>query len=222
MKYLGIPLKVGKMKKVDWMPLIDKVESSLPNWKGRFLSRGGRLVLINSVLSSIPAYWMSFFYFPMWVIKRIDKIRRAFFWSGKNKVSGIKCLSKWENLCRSKEQGGIGIINLHWQNIALLGKWLWKLLTNEENLWVKFIRNRFFRRRNVFKLSGIHTPGASSVFQDIWKHCKIFSLGIRKDCGKGLNVLFWKDLWIGEISLDKRFPDLFLLASDRWCTVNSS
>lgn len=77
--YLGIPITLGRMKNRDWFPLIDKVEKKLPCWKGYTLSRGGRLTLINSVLSSIPSYWMSYFFLPCWVVDRIDQIIRAFF-----------------------------------------------------------------------------------------------------------------------------------------------
>lgn len=85
--YLGIPIKVGRMNKEDWRPLLDKVEKLLPNWKGACLSRGGRLTLVNSVLSDSPSYWMSYFRLPCWLVDKIDGIRRAF--SGMVK---IRCL----------------------------------------------------------------------------------------------------------------------------------
>ena len=39
---------------------------------GRVSSVGGRLVLINSVLSSLPVFMMSFFEVPKGVLKKID------------------------------------------------------------------------------------------------------------------------------------------------------
>jgi hypothetical protein len=45
-----------------WAKLIEeKIEKKLSGWKGKHLSYGGRLVLINSVLSSLPMFMMSFF-----------------------------------------------------------------------------------------------------------------------------------------------------------------
>ena len=42
------------------VPFIDKIAKRLPKWKGKFLSLGGRLILINAVLSSIPIYFLSY------------------------------------------------------------------------------------------------------------------------------------------------------------------
>jgi hypothetical protein len=40
---------------------------------------GGRLVLINSVLSSLPMFMMSFFEIPRGVLKKLDYFRSQFF-----------------------------------------------------------------------------------------------------------------------------------------------
>ncbi|PON67927.1 hypothetical protein PanWU01x14_099240, partial [Parasponia andersonii] len=55
-KYLGMPLG-GNLEKLDfWEPIVAKVTKRLDRWKRAFLSRGGRLALIQSVLSSIHSY----------------------------------------------------------------------------------------------------------------------------------------------------------------------
>lgn len=78
-KYLGLPLRNKKLKKDDWFKVIDKVEYILNSWKSKHLSLGGRLTLVNSVISSIQSYFLSFFLFPAWVISKLDKINRGFF-----------------------------------------------------------------------------------------------------------------------------------------------
>lgn len=60
------------------------------SWKVRYLSLGGRLTLVNSVLSAIPTYWLSLFKIPCWVIKKINRIRRDFLWSGTD-IDHPKC-----------------------------------------------------------------------------------------------------------------------------------
>jgi hypothetical protein len=54
--------------------------------KRKILSIGGRVVLLNSVISSIPIYWMSFYKLLAQVKIRIDKLRRRFLWYGENFV----------------------------------------------------------------------------------------------------------------------------------------
>ena len=44
------------------------------------LSVGGRLVLLNSVLSSLPMFMLSFFELPKGVLKKLDCFRSQFCW----------------------------------------------------------------------------------------------------------------------------------------------
>jgi len=41
-KYLGISLSVGKLRKSDLQPLVDKVADALPIWKAKFLTKAAR------------------------------------------------------------------------------------------------------------------------------------------------------------------------------------
>lgn len=81
--YLGLPLHYRKLSRVQVQPLIDKMANRLPQWKGRFLNKAARLKLVNSVLSSMPTYFLTIFPVKKWVLKKLDKIRRGFLWKGK-------------------------------------------------------------------------------------------------------------------------------------------
>lgn len=126
--YLGILVAGRRPRRQDWEGIILKVRNRLASWKGRFLSFGGRLTLINSVLTALPTYWMSMFRLPEWVSKKIDRIRRDFLWSGPDIEQPTCRLVCWKNLCRPRVQGGWGILDLKTFNQALLGKWWWKFL----------------------------------------------------------------------------------------------
>jgi hypothetical protein len=47
-KYLGYLLKPGSYKSKDWQWLIDKFESRINHWCNKWLTLGGRLVLIKA------------------------------------------------------------------------------------------------------------------------------------------------------------------------------
>nr|CAD1816995.1 unnamed protein product [Ananas comosus var. bracteatus] len=79
LSYLGLPLSPKRLCRSDYLPLIERVDNYLAGWKGLSLSREGRLVLLNSVLSTIPSYLCSLFRLLAWVLNSIDKIRRHFF-----------------------------------------------------------------------------------------------------------------------------------------------
>ena len=54
--YLGVPINNKALTDIDWQLLIDKIDKRLQSWKGSLLSLGGRVTLLNSVLSAIPLY----------------------------------------------------------------------------------------------------------------------------------------------------------------------
>jgi hypothetical protein len=55
-----------------------QIEKKLSSWKGKHLFVGGRLVLINSILTSLGM--LSFFEVPRGVIEKIDYYRSRFYW----------------------------------------------------------------------------------------------------------------------------------------------
>jgi hypothetical protein len=54
--YLGLPLHFKRLKVSSFQLLIDKIGVCLTGWKGKHLTRVGRLVLARSVLSSMVTY----------------------------------------------------------------------------------------------------------------------------------------------------------------------
>ena len=57
-KYLGYFLKPLGYRVCDWLWLVQKFEKRISNWTHKLLSLGGRLILVQSILTSIPVYWM--------------------------------------------------------------------------------------------------------------------------------------------------------------------
>ena len=64
MKYLGTPLGTSFKTASIWNPILEKMEKKLSGWKRIYLSKGGRLTLLKSTLSSLPTYILSFFTIP--------------------------------------------------------------------------------------------------------------------------------------------------------------
>jgi hypothetical protein len=71
--YLGMPLSLQSLRKIDFQALLDKIDALLAAWKGSMISREGRLVLLKAVLSSITIYMMTVHKFPAWVMEKFSK-----------------------------------------------------------------------------------------------------------------------------------------------------
>lgn len=91
---------------------VSRIDRYLAGWKARLLSTGGRLTLVNAVLSSLPVYYMSAMLLPKTVTEAIDSRRRSFLWTGEEKCHGSQCLVAWEKIGQDKMNGGLGVKNL--------------------------------------------------------------------------------------------------------------
>jgi len=79
-KYLGLPVGANSGRATMWQPLLDLLNRRLNNWGNKFISLGGRIVLLNAVLNSIPLFYLSFMKMPSMVWRKIVKIQREFLW----------------------------------------------------------------------------------------------------------------------------------------------
>ncbi len=132
-RYLGIPIHYRKLRNVDWKGVEDRFERKLSTWKGKTHVIWWEMALLNSVLSSLPLFMLSFFEISRGVLQRLDYFRSRFFWSNDGRKRKYR-LTKWENICRPKDQGGLGVHNFDIKNSCLLSKWLFQLF-NGEGLW---------------------------------------------------------------------------------------
>jgi hypothetical protein len=78
-KYLGIPVHYRKNLNKEWKPCEDRFKKKLGCWLGKLLSYGDWIALINSVLTSLPMFLLSFFEIPKGVHKSLDFYRSRFF-----------------------------------------------------------------------------------------------------------------------------------------------
>ena len=77
--YLGLPID-GDARNLDfWKPIVNSIISRLSSWKSKFSSFGGRLILLKSVLSSLPVYFLSFFKAPACKISSIESLFKNLF-----------------------------------------------------------------------------------------------------------------------------------------------
>ncbi|XP_039040629.1 uncharacterized protein LOC120178942 [Hibiscus syriacus] len=80
--FLGLPLGATRNSSVIWEPVVQNFHSKLAGWKAATLSLAGRLVLIKSVLSSLPTYFFVYIKIPASILKTLNSIMSNFLWGG--------------------------------------------------------------------------------------------------------------------------------------------
>ncbi|XP_006601543.1 uncharacterized protein LOC114391576 [Glycine soja] len=87
--YLGIPIGAKSTSSLVWEPLISQYEAKLSKWNQKILSMAGKVTLINSVLTALPIYILSFFKLPRRIALKLVSLQRNFLW-GEGVIKGIR------------------------------------------------------------------------------------------------------------------------------------
>ncbi|RVW90395.1 hypothetical protein CK203_045762 [Vitis vinifera] len=69
-------------------------------------------------------------------------------------------LVRWDVVCKPKTIGGLGLGNISWRNLALLGKWLWRYPREGSALW----------HQVILSIYGSHSNGWDANTLVRWSH----------------------------------------------------
>ncbi|KAK4381495.1 hypothetical protein Sango_2962100 [Sesamum angolense] len=201
-KYLGIPLTSSRLTIADCRPLIDKVDTRLAGWNHQNLSYAGRLQLIKSVLSTLHTYWASVLILPKGVLKLLEKNMRTFLWQGSSGSGNAKVA--WDQICKPKAEGGLGIHSLITTNQALILKQLWRILQNDRtSIWVDWIQ-QYRLRHSTFWTFNRET--GSWGCKQMLKLRLLLQRGVIYKVGDGSSFSLWQDIWHERGPLCLNFP----------------
>lgn len=78
--YLGMKVGGRLYGSMAWSYVLEKMKKKLKGWDVKSLSMGGRVTLIQSTLSAIPLYWLSFLPLPKSVENKIRSLQCTFLW----------------------------------------------------------------------------------------------------------------------------------------------
>nr|GFA42413.1 RNA-directed DNA polymerase, eukaryota [Tanacetum cinerariifolium] len=190
--YLGIMIG-GKMNLLhSWDVVYDKVMARLSKWKAKTFSIGGRFTLTKSILSVEP---------------------------GTRKVTWFS----WDSVVASKDVGGLGMSFFFAMNCALLFKWIWRFKVQPEAMWVSVIKAI---HKSLGSLHRGVKVGKSSTWlncirciSNLKERCVDLYICMKKKVGDGSDLLFWIEYWLGEGSLDVKYPRLFALEENKQVSI---
>jgi len=155
---------------------------------------------------------MSFFEIPKGVRKKLYYFWSRFFWQSDKHKRKYR-LAKWDILCQLKEQGGLGIQNLELENIALLSKWLYRLITTD-GTWQQILRNKYLGTKPLVQVQWRRWDSHfwASLMKVNREFLKFGTFHISQ-------VRFWEDTWPGNRILRNQYPQLYNIVREKQDTV---
>lgn len=198
-KYLGLPLITSKLNAADCAPLVMRLCDRIDVWTCKFLSIAGRLQLLKSVLFGIQNYWSMYLFLPMKVLKKIKSVLANFLWSGHHSSSAMHKVS-WEDCCRPKCEGGLGIRDPIEVNRAAIFFQLWRIIQpGTSSLWIRWFHCCLLRNKPFWTAPlPTHCPwGARKIL-----NVRAAALShLQYQVGSNSNFLLWHDPLVHNKSL---------------------
>ncbi|CAA7029244.1 unnamed protein product [Microthlaspi erraticum] len=192
-KYLGLPEAFGRKKKDLFSSVVDRIRQRSISWSTKQLSGAGKLVMLKSVLSSMPTYSMSCFKLHVSLCKRIQSVLTRFWWDA-NPEKKKMCWVSWDKLTRGKREGGLGIRDIQDFNDALLGKQSWRILSKPESLLAKILKGKYFPKSDF--LDEHVTEAGSHGCKGIMIGRELVKEKLGSVIGNGESTRVWEDPWL--------------------------
>ncbi|XP_017613545.1 uncharacterized protein LOC108458650 [Gossypium arboreum] len=96
--YLGILLFHQRVTNSTMHFVVEKVRRKLQNWDAKRLSIAGRIILAQSVLMTIPSYFMQSMMIPRGICNEIESLVKQFIW-GSSEQKKKMALVGWDSMC---------------------------------------------------------------------------------------------------------------------------
>jgi hypothetical protein len=201
--YLGVPISKKSPRSTSWNHILDKLKNRISSWGANWLTLAGRIVLIKSVLASVPIYQNSLLLANGTIINQLEALQRRFLWEGGKQTSKRAHLVSWDKVSKPVMEGGLSLKNIKVQNLALGAKLLWHIISGnpawcKEALWKKYFNGP--RRRSVEQQPTDQI--GSPIFNLCRKVRDQFASHLTWVPGNGKQIKIWNDSIQGDPPLE--------------------
>ncbi|KAL0005366.1 hypothetical protein SO802_012927 [Lithocarpus litseifolius] len=204
-KYLGFPLKQPGSSSQDYNFVIERVQAKLAGWKGNLLSFAGRIVLAQSVLTTVPSYTMQNVMLPNRVLASLDRVARNFIWGSTLDKRKLHMVS-WSTITKAKKEGGLGLQAAKPKNLALMAKLNWRYKMEKDKDWARVLSNKY---RNPNR-------SGSCVWRGMKQGNAILEKGIKWIAGSDCKLSFWFDKWMDIGNIRSLIEGPLRREEDKW------
>ena len=134
----------------------------------------------------------------------MDKYRKHCLWRGAKDTNRINAKAAWHMVTKSKEEGGLGVLDLKAQNEALMLKILHKFFNKVDIPWVQLIWEKHYRNGKLPD----HTKRGSFWWSDNLKLLDKYKGMASVSASNGSTCLLWDNCWQGP-PWKLTFPELY-------------
>lgn len=101
--------------------------------------------------------------------------------------------TRWRNLCKPKQLGGMGFQSLSDFNRALLAKQVWRIIRDPTSLLAKVLKARYFKHTDIMEAELGSNPSY------IWRSI-LWSRSLIQRVGDGNRIYALSDSWIPSLA----------------------
>ncbi|XP_028552325.1 uncharacterized protein LOC110102200 [Dendrobium catenatum] len=198
MIYLGVKMALRRLKIADFQELIGNVLDRLNAWSRKSLSLGGKIVLIESSLLSMPNYLITNSLIPKRVLLELEKLCRNFIWHKQNGDRGIHYVA-WDEICKPKKFGGLGLHSPLSRIGSLRSNVAWNFLQKPDSLFHKTMKHKY----GDDILHEAHRKTGSSAWHILLDGGKALKNIARWNIGNGKSINVLNDTWLHDKCLNR-------------------
>lgn len=140
--YMGCPMEVTGRNYSVFPSLVDFVHHRISSWQFSHLSPTGRLLLANNVRVSMVSHLMYLFLIPKKITNPISSAMMRLWWRGASLRKPIFYRNP-SLLYTHKNEGGLGLRNIGYWNVALSGKQCLRIHSQPNYLLSQVICERY-------------------------------------------------------------------------------
>ena len=160
--------------------------------------------VILSILSGIFLHWTSVFTLPKAVLQRIDSMLSSFPWYGEIK-SHYGAKVKWEDVCKPKTNGGLGVQSIANWNKCLILKFIWNICQKNDTFWVRWIHFVMLKGHSLWEVK--ISSDCSWCWRKLLHLRHLAQPWIKIDIGNGKSTFSCFDNWHALGLLYLRYPE---------------
>ncbi|XP_020673283.1 uncharacterized protein LOC110092921 [Dendrobium catenatum] len=191
MSYLGIKLSLNRLRETNFHDILTNMMDRLNTWGKKFFSLGGKVTLITSSLLTMPNILITHSMIPKKVLLTLEKLCKSFIWDKHDGSHGIHYIA-WDDLCKPRSMGGLGLQSPMLKAGPLRANLSWNFLQKPSTIFHRATRAKYGKSI----LNGTQNKVTYKAWKILLDGGKFLKNITRWNVGNGKEFNVLNDIWI--------------------------